>query len=75
MLKLPKTQYLEESTSVMVSDILDQTWNIFSKQEIEEQKCVNLNLLEYMAITKVYVNLLKRQTMSHLPLDHIDQRC
>ena len=44
VLRLPKMQFLEKNNIIMVADVLNQIWNILSKQEIEEQKGVDLKV-------------------------------
>ena len=50
----------------MVADVLDQTWNILSKQEIEERTGVNLNFSEYMALKQGESQFIKNASKETL---------
>ena len=36
----------------MVADVLEQTWNVLSNEDLEKSRGIKLNFLEYMAITR-----------------------
>ena len=51
VINLPEIKKLQKGNVIyMVSDLLDITWEIMSKEEIERTKGVNLNFLEYLSI-------------------------
>ena len=50
VINLPSIKKLQKNNVNMVSDLLDKTWEIMPKEEIERTKGVNLNFLEYLSI-------------------------
>ena len=43
----------------MVADLLDRSWEIMTKEEIERSKNVTLNFLEYMSIKQSIKGFIK----------------
>ena len=50
----------------VVADLLNSTWEILSKETIEQTRNINLNLLEYMAIKQSVNSFIKNARKDRL---------
>ena len=58
-LKLPIIKKLQKKNVYMIADLLDRSWEIMTKEEIERSKNVTLNFLEYMSIKQSIKDFIK----------------